>query len=190
MDIFNKKIILASQSPRRKQLLEEAGFQFEVKVKDVAEDYPEDLPVDEVAEFLAIKKAHASKASLSKGEIIIAADCIVVLNDKVYGKPANEDEAFRALKELSGKSHKVISGVCLLSTEKQHTFSGVSIVHMSRLTDEEIWYYIKKFQPFDKAGSYAIQEWIGLCLIDKIEGTYSNIMGLPMNLVYKALKEF
>ncbi len=190
MDIFNKKIILASQSPRRKQLLEQVGFQFEIKIPDVVEDYPADLKKENVAEFLAIKKANAAKNFITNDEIILAADSIVLLDNAIYGKPKDEEDAFEIISKLSGNIHQVITGVCLMSKEKAVSFSGISKVHFLELSDEEIRFYIQKYQPFDKAGAYAIQEWIGLCKIAKIEGTYSNIMGLPVDLVYQHLLDW
>jgi septum formation protein len=187
---LQKKIILASKSPRRSQLLSQAGFQFEIKTKEVEEDFPETMPVEEVAEFLAIKKATASKDVVKEDEVLLAADSVVILNDTIYGKPKDRADAQNILKALSGQQHQVITGVCLLSQNKQVSFSGVSKVHFKELSAEEIDFYIDKYQPYDKAGAYAIQEWIGLCKIHKIEGTYANIMGLPVDLVYKHLAEF
>lgn len=187
---FDKKIILASKSPRRSQLLSEAGFDFEIKTKEVEEDYPADLAVEAVAPYLARKKALASRDIIQDDEILLAADSVVILGDTIFGKPTDRDDAIRILEALSGNMHQVITGVCLLSKEKEQTFSGISKVYIDELSRAEIEYYIDKFKPFDKAGSYAIQEWIGLCKISKIEGTYSNIMGLPVNLVYKALMAF
>ncbi|MCB0517608.1 MAG: septum formation protein Maf [Lewinellaceae bacterium] len=191
MDIFNKKIILASKSPRRSQLLRDAGFQIEIKTKEVEEVYPEDMPADAVAPYLAEVKAMACRDFLtSDEEILLASDCVVILDGKIYGKPTDMEDAKRILMELSGRVHTVMTGVCLLSRNKKRIFSAVSQVHFERLSEEEIHYYLEKFQPFDKAGSYAIQEWIGLCKISKIEGTYSNIMGLPMDCVYRELMAF
>ncbi len=191
MEILNKKLILASKSPRRQQLLTEAGFQFKTKTREVNEDYPSDMPAVEVAPYLAEKKAiECADFLTNENEILLAADCVVILNDKIYGKPTDFDDAFKILKQLSGNAHEVVTGVCLLSTKKKRVFSGVSKVHFETLTDEEIKYYLEKFKPYDKAGSYAIQEWIGLCKISKIEGTYSNIMGLPMEQVYRELNRF
>ncbi len=185
----NKKIILASQSPRRKQLLAEAGFEFEVKVTDIDEDYPEDMPVEQVPEFLAELKAKAAMEMFGlNDEIVIASDCVVILEGVIYGKPSNYDDAVRILRALSGKMHQVITGVCIATKEHTEVFSGVANVYFHPLTDDEIHYYITNYKPYDKAGAYAIQEWIGLCKIEKIEGTYSNIMGLPMDLVYPRLK--
>lgn len=191
MEILNKKIILASKSPRRSILLKEAGFSFEIKTKDVNEDYPSDMDADEVAPFLAEKKAEECKVFLTSDEqILLTADSVVILDNKIYGKPANKEDAFHILRSLSGNIHKVITGVCLLSKNKKRVFSGISLVHFQPLTDQEIHYYIENFKPFDKAGAYAIQEWIGLCKISKIEGTYSNIMGLPMEQVFRELSQF
>ena len=185
------KIILASKSPRRSQLLEAGGFAFEVRTREVEETYPPETPVDEVAEFLARKKAHACKDFLdADDEVLLAADCVVVHENTIYGKPRDYNDAFRILKNLSGNEHRVITGVCLLSKNKEKTFSGVSKVFFAPLSDEEIDYYIREYQPYDKAGAYAIQEWIGWCKILRIDGTYSNIMGLPMSLVYQELSKW
>lgn len=188
--MFKRKIILASQSPRRSQLLEEAGFEFEVRTVPVVESYPVDLPVEDVAAYLARKKANESISLLKENEILLTADSIVILGDRIYGKPDDEEDAKKILRALSGNVHKVMTGVCLKDEEKEVSFSGVSKVFMSKLTDEEIDYYIETFKPFDKAGAYGIQEWIGLCKVNRIEGTYANIMGLPVNLVYRGLMNF
>lgn len=189
MQLLNQDLILASKSPRRKQLLEQAGFRFEVKSFDVEETYPEDLPLEEVAEFLAKKKADAARYLIEDQEIILAADSVVILEGVLYGKPADEQEAKSILSALSGKRHTVITGICLLSKNGEYSNSGYSEVYLDPISEEEIDYYVKKYQPYDKAGAYAIQEWIGLCKISKIEGTYPNIMGLPVDLVYKGLQE-
>jgi len=191
MKIFDKKIILASKSPRRSQLLAQAGFRFELKTKEVEEDYPDDLPADEVAPFLAEKKALACADFLeSDDEVLIASDCVVILDDKIYGKPVDFQDAVRILRELSGRVHQVMTGVCLLSKNKKQVFNEVAYVHMDTLSDEEIHFYVETYQPYDKAGAYAVQEWIGLCKVLKIEGTNSNIMGLPMVSVYRELIAF
>lgn len=183
------KLILASQSPRRKDLLTAAGLDFEVRVIPVDEnDYPEELPVDRVAEFLAIKKAQAVFDPLIPDEIVIGADSVVILGDRIYGKPANYAEAVEILKALSGQMHRVITGVCLLSAGKQVSFSAESRVFFHSLTPGEIDFYINRYQPYDKAGAYAIQEWIGICKIARIEGTYTNIMGLPVDRVVETLQ--
>ncbi|MCO6477862.1 MAG: septum formation protein Maf [Phaeodactylibacter sp.] len=190
MDILKKKIILASQSPRRRQLLEQAGFTFEVKAVPIDESFPADMPVDEVAPFLAQRKAHAARSLITAGEVLLTADSVVILGDTIYNKPEDAEDARRILRRLSGQVHRVITGVCLLSSDKERVFAGESRVHFAELADEEIDYYIRTCRPFDKAGAYAIQEWIGLCKIDRIEGTYANIMGLPVDLVYREMEAF
>jgi len=188
--MINRKIILASKSPRRKELMEAAGFEVEVKTKEVEETYPDDLEVQKVAEFLAEKKAKGSIEFLENDEIILTADTIVVFENEIFGKPKDEDDAFNILKKISGTTHQVITGVCLLSKEKKKSFSVVSDVYFDELSDSEIYYYINNFKPFDKAGAYGIQEWIGHCKIEKIDGSYSNIKGLPMRRVYQELINF
>jgi len=161
-----------------------------VQPLDLEEDFPADLPAGEVAEFLAVKKARAGKSLIREREILLAADSVVLLDGKIYNKPADEREAQDMLRALSGRMHQVMTGVCLLSAQREVSFAGKSSVQMEALTQEEIEYYVRRYQPYDKAGSYAIQEWIGLCKISRIEGTYANIMGLPVDLVYKALADF
>jgi septum formation protein len=191
MDIFKKKIILASKSPRRSHLLREAGFDFEIRAREVDESFPAHLKADEVAPWLAEKKALSCADFLeADDQVLLSADSVVILDEVIYGKPADYEDAVRILKELSGRIHRVITGVCLLSTSKKRIFSDVAFVHFMPLTEEEIRYYLDHYAPFDKAGAYAIQEWIGLCKIAKIEGTYSNIMGLPMEIVYRELIDF
>ena len=188
--MIKRKIILASKSPRRKQLLEEAGFQFEIRTREIEESYPSTISSEKVAEYLAEKKAKGVEDFIENDEIILTSDTTVVLGNTIFGKPKDLDDAYNILKQLSGKEHLVITGVCLLSKNKKRVFSGISKVYFDDLSDTEIYYYINKFKPFDKAGAYAIQEWIGLCKIKKIEGTFSNIMGLPMPEVYHELTNF
>jgi septum formation protein len=190
MKVLEQKIILASKSPRRRQLLEQAGFHFEVKTQDTPEDYPANLPVEEVAPYLAEKKALASANLIGEGEVLLTADSVVILNGKIYEKPQDRSDAHRILRELSGQKHRVITGVCLMDASRKRVFAGVSDVQFEPLTEEEIIHYVDAYEPYDKAGSYAIQEWIGLCKISKIEGTYANIMGLPVDLVYQELQAF
>lgn len=186
----NYEIILASKSPRRSQLLSQAGIPFRVEALNVEENYPADMPAEEVPVFLAKKKAHAAKSLLKADrELILAADSVVILDNKIYEKPVDEADARRILSELSGREHRVITGVCLVSRDQEIAFGDTTKVKFANLSSEEIDYYIKHYQPFDKAGSYAIQEWIGLCKIEKIEGTYANVMGLPVERVWKALEE-
>lgn len=191
MNTLQRNLILASKSPRRSFLLKQAGFEFEVNAVDIdEEDYPKDLPVEEVAAYLAQQKARAAQHFITNDEIIIASDSVVIVENEIFGKPIDYQDAVRILRALSGRVHRVITGVCLLSKEKEDVFSDVAKVHFDKLNDEEIEYYIHTYQPYDKAGAYAIQEWIGLCKIIKIEGTYANIMGLPVHLVYEKLKYF
>ncbi len=188
--INQRKIILASASPRRRGLLAEAGFNFDSLSLDIDESFPEDLPLYEVAEFLANKKADAASKLIKDTEIIITADSVVVLNDKIFNKPQDFKEAYRMLSFLSGKKHTVYTGVCLIDKIKRMSFTGTSQVYMRDLNDQEIRWYIENYKPFDKAGSYAVQEWIGLCKISSIDGSYANIMGLPTDLVYEGLNHF
>ena len=185
-----KTIVLASKSPRRRQILEAAGIPFRIQALDVEENYPQGLALEKVAPFLARKKALAARHLIDDQEIILAADSIVLLKDEIFGKPKDRSDAIRILQALSGEVHQVITGVCLLSQENESVFSGISKVHFADLSRAEIEFYIDTYEPYDKAGSYAIQEWIGLCKIKRIEGTYSNIMGLPMELVYRELMMF
>ncbi|MEZ4965061.1 MAG: Maf family protein [Saprospiraceae bacterium] len=186
----NRPIILASQSPRRSQLLREAGFQFTVQALDIDESFPEEMPVEEVAPWLAQKKAQAAAGLIRDREIVIAADSVVILDDVIYNKPVDRADAIRMLRRMSGRRHTVITGVCLLAKEQEKSFSGVTKVWFADLSDTEIEYYIDTCKPFDKAGSYGVQEWIGHCKITRIEGTFPNVMGLPVDLVYDALQSF
>lgn len=190
MNPLSLNIILASTSPRRSQLLREAGFNFKIKTTEVEETYPPDTPVDEVAGYLARKKAHASREFIQEDEIILAADSVVILDGVIYGKPIDAADARQMLQKLSGQLHRVITGVCLLSKEREKVFSAESRVQFEPLSEAEIDFYVEKYRPFDKAGSYAIQEWIGLCKISRIEGTFTNIMGLPVDRVYRELLDF
>ena len=187
---LNKKLILASKSPRRRQLLTEAGFEFEVRAIDVDESYPDTMPVAEVAGYIAHKKAVANKDTIAADELLITSDTIVILDDTIYEKPSDYDDAVAMLTALSGKMHQVITGVCLWTQDKEVLFSEPAKVYLNELSPEEIDYYIKKYKPYDKAGAYAIQEWIGHCKIEKIEGTYTTIMGLPVHRIYQELSKF
>ena len=191
MKITDYKVILASNSPRREELLRGINIDFQVKVlSDIDETYPSDISAKEIAEYVAKKKANSYTNTLKKDELLITADTIVILNDKVLGKPRNKEDAKEMLLSLSGKIHCVISGVCLTSTTKQTSFSVASNVEFDHLTDEEIDYYIEHYTPFDKAGSYGVQEWIGYIGVKHISGSYYNIMGLPIQRLYKELKRF
>jgi len=183
------KIILASQSPRRKQLMEAAELNFEIIIADVDETIPQGVPAKLVPEFLAKKKATAIESKVHDA-LIIAADTIVLANDEILGKPEDEKHAREILKKLSGKKHEVVTGVCMQKGEQQITFSVVTEVHFRELTTEQITHYVAHYKPFDKAGAYAIQEWIGMIGIEKINGDYYNVMGLPIGEVVKKLMLF
>ena len=182
------KIILASQSPRRKQLMEMAELQFDVLIADVDETNPPGMPGAQVPAFLACKKADAV-AHLVHDAIVIAADTVVLLDDEILGKPKDTADAITMLKKLSGRTHTVVTGVCIRKGEKERTFSCTTLVSFRSLTDTQIAHYVNNYRPFDKAGSYAIQEWIGVTGIEKITGDYYNVMGLPIGEVLIALQD-
>ena len=189
--MVNYKIILASNSPRRKELLAGLDVDFEVRVlKGVDESYPATLPTAEIAEYIALKKAAAYREAMAADELIITADTIVVLNDEVLGKPKDAADACRMLHELSGKTHQVVTGVVLTTKGQQEHFSVVSNVTFKELTDDEIDYYVETYKPMDKAGAYGIQEWIGYVGVTRLEGSYFNVMGLPVQRIYEALRRF
>lgn len=185
------KYILASGSPRRKELLKGLDIDFEVRLlPDIDESYPQGLSGEEIARCIAKKKAEAYVSTMADDEIVITADTIVYLDGEVLGKPVDEADAIRMLKALRGKTHQVITGVTLLRKDKQHTFSAVSQVRFSNLTDDEIVYYVTHYHPLDKAGAYGVQEWIGYVGVEHIEGSYFNVMGLPVQRLYQELKQF
>jgi septum formation protein len=183
------RLILASRSPRRQQLLRQLGLKFDVVIREYEETYPEGLNGEEIARFIAHEKAASLKDDISDNEIVIAADTIVWCNNKVLGKPLNRADATRILKEISGNTHEVITGVSLRSKTKELTFSESTKVTFETLTEEEIRYYIDEYKPYDKAGAYGIQEWIGYIGITMIEGSYFNVMGLPIQMIYAELKK-
>ena len=185
------KVILASNSPRRRELLAGLGLQFEVRVlADIDENYPPTLPATQIAKYIAHKKAEANRAIMAENEMIITADTIVVVDDMVMGKPTDNADAIRMLSTLSGKTHKVITGVCITTLNKQTVFDVTTGVTFKTLTDEEINYYITHFHPTDKAGAYGIQEWIGYIGVTGLEGSYYNVMGLPVQRIYDELCAF
>ena len=188
--ITNKKIILASTSPRRQQLLKDMGLSFVVRSFDVEETYPKSLPNIEIPEYLAKLKAQPFKGTLNQGELLISADTIVCMDNHVLGKPKGKGEATKILLQLSGKKHQVITGVCLMSAKKQHTFHAITNVFFKELSKHEIDYYIENYKPFDKAGAYGIQEWIGYIGINHIEGSFYNVMGLPVQKLYEEIQKF
>lgn len=183
------RIKLASRSPRRQQLLSELGLKFDVIIKDYDESYPEDLSGVEIARHVAHQKAIIFKDEITDNDIVITADTIVWCNDKVLGKPSDYKEAVLFLKEISGKTHEVITGVSIFTLVKEKLFSVTTKVTFEELSDEEISYYIRKYKPFDKAGAYGIQEWIGIAACSNIEGSYFNVVGLPVQRLYKELKD-
>jgi septum formation protein len=182
-------IILASKSPRRQELLKAAGFIFTVRTKQVEEDYPDQVRPETVAEYLALKKAKAFDEEFHN-EVVITADTTVVINNSVLGKASNHEEAFEMIKLLSGKTHSVITGVCLRSSDKLVSFSEKTEITFKEFLDDEINYYIENYKPFDKAGAYGIQEWIGLIGVVEIKGDFYNVMGLPVARVYRQLSEW
>lgn len=191
MKITEYKVLLASNSPRRRELLQRLGIDFEIKVlPDIDETYSSSMPVNEVAEFIAQKKAKSYTDKLKEDELLITADTVVILDNTILGKPADAKEATEMLNKLSGKTHKVITGVCLVSTKKEVSFSVASEVQFAELSHEEIAHYIINYSPFDKAGSYGIQEWIGYIGVKHLSGSYYNIMGLPIQRLYCELKKF
>ena len=191
MNIQNYHIILGSNSPRRRELLAGLDLDFEVKViPGLEEHYPATLQPEEIPVFLAKQKAAAYIPTLPEKTLLITADTIVWNRNEVIGKPKNREEAIRMLQSLSGHEHHVVTGVCLTTTEKQKAFSVISAVKFATLTDEEIGYYVDKYQPFDKAGAYGIQEWIGYVGVESINGSFYNVMGLPVQRLYQELKKF
>ncbi len=183
-------IVLGSASPRRKELLAELELEFNIKTTDEKEDYPKDLEINEIAKFLAKQKANIIARDIEKDDLLITADTIVVQNSEVIHKPKNKQDAIEILRKLSGNSHKVITGICIKSSEKQIAFSSITNVFFTNLSDDEICFYIEKYKPFDKAGAYGIQEWIGFIGIEKIIGSYNNVVGLPTAELYQKLKLF
>lgn len=185
------KLILASNSPRRRELLGGLGYPYEVRVLDgIDESYPETLQGSEVAAYISRAKADAYRATMADDEIIITADTIVCLDDKVLGKPANEAEAMAMLSSLSGRTHQVYTGVTIVAVEESSTFVSRSDVTFAALDEEEIKHYVTQYRPMDKAGAYGIQEWIGYIGVERIEGSYFNVMGLPVQRLYTELKKY
>lgn len=184
------KIVLASGSPRRQQFLRELDADFEIRLKEVDEIYPDTLQGAEITDYLAELKAAALTESLSDDEILITSDTIVWHENKALGKPKDKEDAFAMIKSLSGKTHEVITSVCIRNAGNSETFNETTRVTFNPLSDDEINYYLDKYQPYDKAGSYGIQEWIGLVAIARIEGSYANVVGLPVDKVYQHLLKF
>lgn len=186
----NLDIILASASPRRQMLLKETGINFRVVLREVDETFPADLHYKDVAEYLAVKKADVYKDLLKNNIVVITADTLVFLKEQIVNKPSGFDEAVKMLKLLSGSTHDVVTGICISSASKKNVFHVLTRVYFRELEEEEIYFYIEKYKPYDKAGSYGAQDWIGLTGIEKIEGSYFNVMGLPVMQLYQHLKSF
>jgi len=186
----NYRIILGSQSPRREELLNGLNIPFETAVIDVEESYPREIVGVDIPMYLAEKKANAYEKNLDENTMLITADTIVWLEGRVYNKPKDKADATAMLKNLSGKTHQVITGVCISTKNKRKTFHVISEVRFARLTDQEIEFYLDNYQPYDKAGAYGVQEWIGFIGVEYIEGSYFNVMGLPVQRLYTELKRW
>ena len=190
-DKLNKiNIILASGSPRRQQFFKEMDLHYTIRLKEIEEIYPEHLQAEEITNFLAELKASAFENELKKNDVLVTSDTIVWLNGKALGKPKDYDDAFQMLQQLANQTHKVITSVCLKSIDKTEVFHCVTKVTFANLSDEAIKYYLDNYQPFDKAGSYGIQDWIGLIGISKIEGSYTNVVGLPTEILFQKLMNY
>lgn len=190
LDLKGNKLILASQSPRRRELLKGLDVEFSTCTVDADESFPAELKGADAVQYICKAKANAYKPQLAEGTIAITADTVVILDDNIIGKPKSKEDAFAMIRSLSGRVHEVITAVCIFSRDKESCFYSSTEVHFSHLTDEEINYYIEKYKPFDKAGSYGVQEWIGYIGIEKIVGSYFNVMGLPVKRLYDELKQF
>lgn len=181
------KVILSSNSPRRKELFAGLGIDFEVRViSGIDESYPSDLPLKDVPQYIAKEKAAAY--DIATDELVVTADTVVIVDNEILGKPVDEDEARKMLRELSGRSHEVITGVCLTTCELQRSFAVTSEVTFKKLSEEEIEYYVKNYHPLDKAGAYGIQEWIGYIGVTSLYGSYFNVMGMPVQRIYEELR--
>lgn len=191
MSFKDYHIILASNSPRRKELLRGLDIAFDVRVQpDIAEDYPADIAPADVAAYISREKANAYKDTIAENELIITADTVVIVGNEILGKPHDDAEAKEMLHKISGRKHQVVTGVCLTTTEKQRCFSVSTDVTFKNLKEEEIDYYIETYSPLDKAGAYGIQEWIGYIGVTALEGSYFNVMGLPVQRIWEELNRF
>jgi septum formation protein len=186
----HKNIILASGSPRRQQFFKEMDLHYTIRLKEIEEIYPEHLQAEEITNFLAELKASAFENELKENDILVTSDTIVWLKGKALGKPKDYDDSFQMLQQLANQTHEVITSVCLKSIDKTEVFHCVTKVTFSDLSDEAIQYYLDNYQPFDKAGSYGIQDWIGLIGISKIEGSYTNVVGLPTEMLFQKLMNY
>lgn len=189
-NIKSRRIILASKSPRRNELLKGLGLEFLTKTKDVEEDFPDAMDPFAVPRYLAEKKAMAFREDLQEEDLLIAADTVVIVDGEILNKPADEGDALLMLQKLSGNVHQVITGVCMMDRQKTVVFEDQTEVHFKALEEEELLGYIKRFQPFDKAGAYGVQEWIGYVAVYKMVGSFYNVMGLPVHRIYEELKNW
>lgn len=192
LENLNKyRVVLASNSPRRRELLAGLGIDFEVCVlPDIEESYPKDLRIDEIAEYIAVEKSEAYREAMTPDELLITADTVVIVDDEVLGKPVDEEDACSMLRKLSGRTHQVITGVCLTTTTRKRSFSVVTGVTFKELSEAEISHYVTHYRPLDKAGAYGIQEWIGYIGCTALQGSYFNVMGLPVQRIYQELLAF
>lgn len=190
LPIIHPPLFLASRSPRRQELLKAAGISFSSVDIDVPEDYPADMVAEDIPEYLARKKAEAAIPLIPADGLVITADSLVILDDKVFGKPANDTEAFEMITALAGRHHLVVTGVFIGNHTQGIGFADFTSVWLDALTREEMEYYVRHYPPFDKAGAYGIQDWIGWTKVSRIEGSYANVMGLPVHRVYDTLKEW
>jgi septum formation protein len=188
--MIKKKIVLGSQSPRRSYLLEQMGLEFEIRTQDAEEIFPEAMHPEDVPAYLARLKAKELESTIQEEEVLITADTVVIIDDKVVGKPTDAAHAFEMVKNLSNKVHKVVTGVTITDKKESISFSETTYVVFRRITDGDIKHYLHEYKPFDKAGAYGIQEWIGVIGIEKIDGCYYNVMGLPTSRLYLELNKF
>jgi len=188
--LAHKNIILASGSPRRQQFFEELDLSYSIRLKEIEEVYPNHLKAEEITNYLAELKANAFENELAQNDVLVTSDTIVWLNGTALGKPTDADDAFAMLQKLSNKTHEVITSVCIKSIAKTEVFHCITKVTFTTLSEAAIRYYLEQYQPFDKAGSYGIQDWIGLIGISKIEGSYTNVVGLPTELLYQKLLSY
>jgi len=189
-NLKNYRIILASKSPRRQELLADLGIEFETETHEIDEVFPEGLPMEEIPQFLARLKAEPFVGTMKENDLVITSDTIVYVEGEVLGKPADYTDAVKMMEKLSGRRHEVVTGVCLTSKNKQVSFASVTDVFFKALSRDEIDYYITHYKPYDKAGAYGIQEWIGYIGIERIEGSYFNVMGLPVQHLYEELRKW
>lgn len=188
--INNKRLILASKSPRRAELLKGLGVEFSIQTKEVEETFPDEMEITDVAKYLAEKKAAAFQEELQEDDLLIAADTVVIVDGEILNKPQDKEDAVRMLKKLSGNVHQVITGVCIADVKRTLSFDDRTEVHFKKLELDELLFYIHHYQPFDKAGAYGVQEWIGYAAVYKMTGSFYTVMGLPTHRIYEELKKW